>query len=53
MFGFVRVFDAALWAVQDTLSTRGNNPCHLQPTNSITDLRPLLVWPVKQKTVVG
>ena len=50
MFGFVSVFDTSLSAAQDMLSTRGNNPCYLQPTNSITNLRRLLVWPVKQKT---
>lgn len=39
--------------LQDMFYKRGNNPCCLQPINSITNLRLLPVWPMKQKTVGG
>lgn len=39
--------------LQDMLYKRGNNPCCLQPINSITNLRLLPVWPMKQKPVGG
>lgn len=56
MFGhysLISTTNCTVGSLQDTLSNRGGNPRCLQPTNSITKLRLLPVWPMKQKTVGG
>lgn len=52
-YSLISTASRTVGSLQDMLSNRGNTPRCLQPTNSITNLRVLPVWPMKEKTVGG